>query len=199
MIFTALVLSLAVAQSTTWSGKALGYKDQAAQLKLTLESTDVEPTTLEVGSIDTSGRFKFELPTVPEALLQTPSIRDSCGDATPGLKLAAFGSLSVTRGEKILGQLVLSNRPMSYADALQIESDTRVKAVVWIYANRAGSIVENCTENGLTQISNVKFVAGWNALTGNLQRQGENMIVKISNGYIEGLQRWFFVKNQAEQ
>jgi hypothetical protein len=194
-IFLILIFAIsALAQNKVWTGKALGYKGEVAELYVGLDGFNDLETAVKVGMIESNGRFKFELPEVlPEEALTRPEIREDCGEVTAGLKLAVVSSVLVKTQAGIIGEMNHSNHASAFEDIQNQNLGQGTKLTAWFYANRNGILQEDCLDDNIRQLSNVKFQKGWNVLTAYYFQKGENLTVQIRNGYTEGLQRWYFV------
>lgn len=187
-------LAIAAQSDLVLTGKMLGYEGQPAQLWATLDASGDPDAGLQIGSIQADGRFKLTLPaTVPDELLSSPGLREDCGDATPGLKLAALTDVYIRQNQSIIGSAVFANRRANLEQLLSGEPEGSSKIGFWFYANKVGSIVEDCKTSERTQSSNVTFKQGWNEVTGFFIASKDQTRTRISNGHTPGLMRWFYV------
>ncbi len=195
----AIFLTAALADSTVWTGKALGYKGQAAELWVGLDGFNDLETAVQVGAIEPNGRFRFELPnTLPDEVLTRPDVREDCGDITAGLRIAALSSVIVKDNQGIVGEMIHTNHLVTFEDVASGNELLPTKITAWFYANRKGMIKEDCEDENVRQNSDVTFQKGWNVVTAYYRLEGETTIIRIRNGYTEGLQRWFFAPQQPE-
>ena len=189
----------ALAENMVWTGKALGYKATAADLYVGLDGFNDLETAVKVGRIEPNGRFTFELPQIlPDEMLSAPQVREDCGDVTAGLRLGVVSSVLVKTEQGITGEMQHSTKAIPKDQFNQLKSGEGSKLTAWFYANRNGIIEEDCLDENLRQISQVKFQKGWNVLTAYYHQEGEILTIQIRNGYTEGLQRWFFLAQQPE-
>ncbi len=196
MVFGSAVL----AQTTVWTGKALGYDLEQAELYVGLDGFNDLNTAIKVGEIQPNGQFSFELPeSLPDEILTNPEVREDCGKVTIGLKIGVIASVLVKTQTGIAGELQHANRASAFADLSNLKTGQNTKLTAWFYANQAGKLVEDCLENNFRQIANVQFQKGWNVLTAYYLQKGENLTAIIRNGYTPGLQRWYFTKQAPEQ
>jgi hypothetical protein len=189
----------ALAENKVWTGKALGYKGEVAELYVGLDGFNDLESAVKVGVIQSNGRFSFELPQeIPDEFLTRPEVQDDCGDVTAGLKLGAVTSVLVKTQSGIVGEMQHSNTSTAIDELGQLESGQSSKLTAWFYANRNGMIKENCEDESIKQISNVQFQKGWNVLTAYYSKKGDVLTIQIRNGFTEGLQRWYFVPQQPD-
>ncbi len=180
------------AQSMVWTGKALGYKGQAAELWIGLDGFNDLETAVKAGTIEANGRFSFELPpSLPDEALSLPEVTDDCGDVTAGLRLGSIASVMVKTASGVIGQMLHTNRRFDDFAAALGTGDLKLTA--WFYANRDGFIKEDCDLEDGRQVSDVQFKKGWNVLTAYYTSRNKKRYAEIRNGYTQGLQRWFFM------
>ena len=194
LIVLALMTTCVLAQNVVFIGKAHGYKGKPAELWASFDADDNPSAAEKIGDIGADGRFRFTLPAViPDQVLAAPEVGLDCGDSTLGLKLAVLTTINLRQNNTTLGQMFFSNRLANFEDMISGLLEGSSKFVLWFYANKAGFIKENCTDKNNQRISDVTFVQGWNAIGGYYFKNGDKVILKIKNGYTEGLQRWFYL------
>ena len=194
LLVEAVLFGSVVAQTVTWTGKAHGYKGTPAELWTNLDRYENPDAAIKIGTIDADGRFSFALPTVvPNEVLAAPDVREDCGDFTLGLKLAVLATVNLRQDDRPIGQMFFSNRRATLEQMAAGQLEGGSKFVLWFYANRAGTLKENCKTDNYQQISDVTFVQGWNAVMGYFYKNSDGLVLRIRNGYTEGLQRWFYL------
>jgi hypothetical protein len=176
------------------SGKLLGYREQPAELWAEFAASGDVEDAVRIGTVQADGQFRLELPaTVPEELLLPPQVNEACGEVTPGLKLAVFTEIFVKRDNVVLGAANFANRRADIETLLLGRLEGSNKVGFWFYANRAGSIREDCDSPTSQQTTRVTFQPGWNALTGFVMAGEGKSRTRIDNGHQVGLLGWFYI------